>query len=92
MFSDKSYTNPRMRESAKHISCRLKFIEFMIETYEQYVSKKQFPMDDLIEYVVEMSGYSKKEIREKAHLVLVNSLYSNLGWTSLEGFLYKAKN
>lgn len=55
IFSDKSYTNPRMRDSAKHIVTWIKIIEYMLGTYEKYPSKKQFPMDDLIEYIVEMS-------------------------------------
>jgi len=66
IFSDKSYTSPRMRDSQKHIVLRLKLVKFMLATYEQFPSKKQFPMDDLITYVVEMNANKKKEIRELA--------------------------
>lgn len=66
LFSLKSYPSPGMRDSVKHIFTRLKLIEFMIETYESYSSKKQFPMDDLITYTVEHLSNNKKEVRIRA--------------------------
>ncbi len=66
IFSDRSYSNVRMWINAKQIFCWFKLIEFMIETFESYTSKKQFPLDDAIDYTVEHLSNSKKEVWARA--------------------------
>ena len=46
----------------------------MLGTYEKYPSKKQFPMDDLIEYIVEMSTKQTVFIKRKSKLTFFRQL------------------
>ena len=62
-FSDKSYANPRLKNSVNHIMTRFSLIDFMLETYEAHQSKKQFPMNDVIQYTMSNLSHSKKEVR-----------------------------
>ena len=70
ILSDKSYLNKKFANSEKHIQTRLELIIFMLETSEQYTSKRSFPMKELLEYVFNKFSHGNKQIRSQTQKVI----------------------
>lgn len=86
IFSDKSYLNIRYITSEKHIIPRLGLIAYMLETSDQYTSKKPFPMNELIDYIIKKLSHGNKKIRNKAQKIMIQ-MYEKVGWYALEAHI-----
>ncbi|CAI2387715.1 unnamed protein product [Moneuplotes crassus] len=89
ILSERSYKNKRFITSDVHILARLELMNFMIEKSEEFPSKKQFPLSEILEYSISKLAHPNKDLRNNAKKIVVQ-MYQKSGWYYLEAHIKRS--